>query len=261
MIKKLEAVKVQHQAIDNEFKAESIRDNVPIETFVWGSFESRIYPWVPVEMLTRSAENINAANEMLKSYSDNLEIRNSSLGNSQCFGMFAKKDIKTGELVLDSRTPLGVSSLDTQGRCYNCSESLASIRPYNFLCCPKMQFCSDECFRLADTYYHQALCGKNFDYIYEGTGGANLDIRLYLRVLAIVVQSGQHPLDNSLLSWMTAQSSDYGLAFSLDTDVIAPMRILQELGADIFDPKYDQWILMIIRYLEISYTQTHFKVD
>lgn len=44
--------------------------------------------------------------------------------------------------------------------------------------------------------------------------------------------------------------------FSLDQDIIAPIQILQELGIDLFDAKYESWVLFNVWYVFLS-----FKID
>lgn len=143
-------------------------------------------------MCTRSEKAIVAANKMLQLCSKNMEIKLSlltdSTDNSQFFGMFAKTTIRKGDTILNASTPVGVSIHQTSGCCYNCTKRLSQAATKQFDCCPKMRFCSDECLKIGDSNYHRVLCGKNFDKIYEGTGPQNLEIRLYLRLLAMFVQ-------------------------------------------------------------------------
>lgn len=220
---------------------------------VWGEVLSAIYPWVPVEMRTRNPETISAANDVLQSSSANLEIRNSAIGHAtsstQSFGIFAKRRIRALEQVLDATTFLGICGTPSTGYCYNCTLNLVVAKDITaFSCCPKMQFCSKKCLEVADANYHKVLCGKNFDDIleYEGKTRINLELRLYLRLLATLVQTGKHPLEVPFVRWMLPAPTGGRQGFSLDTNVIGPFRILLGLGADIFDPRYDSWILQTV---------------
>lgn len=224
---------------------------------MFGNFKAKNYPWTPIKMCTRNEEMISAANEMLKQCSKTLEIRHSLFTNaadkSQCFGMFAKKPIRKEDIVLDSFTVLAASNRQ-HSVCYNCIKPLALVHAVGLPCCPNMKYCGDKCLETAKANYHKVMCGKNFDKIYEKTGRQNLEIGLYLRLLAICVQAGEHPLENISISWLSTLTAGHRFKFALAKDIIAPIQILKELGADIFDPKYDYWVLFSVWYVSMAFT-------
>jgi hypothetical protein len=193
---------------------------------------------------------------MSKSSHDALEIKKSTLsirGSTQSsFGIFAKRNIKNGEKILDSRGPFAVSSQQMRSQCYNCHLPLPT-RSLNFICCPKLKFCSSECRDAADKYYHKTLCGKDFEHLYIAMRRSGFKITdapafvalVWLRLLAVCVQMGGHPLKNPFFARLAPQ---YGITkpqgWSLEGNVKAPIAIVEALGIDVFSNfDYDQWVL------------------
>jgi hypothetical protein len=145
-----------------------------LDQYTWGMTAIKLYPWTPAELKTRDQETIASANKMLELCSDSLLIRPSSFGGSknaattQCLGMFAKRNIKKGEKIMDAPSATGTSNKPTTGQyCYNCAATLNKARKCSFSCCPTMKFCGEECQNIAQTNYHTALCGKDFSELYK----------------------------------------------------------------------------------------------
>lgn len=144
--------------------------------------------------------------------------------------------------------PKDVAEAETE--CYNCAYELAPLNGATFRCyLGQMLFCGKRFLKAAAENYHKVFCGKFFDDIYVAKGREGRDICFLLRLLAYWVRSGDHPLKIPLISWMTPPSLGRPRPFTLDRVVIEPIRILQGLEADIFDAKYDHWVLQTVRNL------------
>lgn len=151
-----------------ETSRKSLHDKRDILSY--GGIFTRLYPWVAENFRVRNKNLIDAANHKLKQHSKVLSIRKSDIHG---YGMFAKRAIKEGEILLRTPTPFGVSyeQLDTDEQavtqCYNCFKKLEDGDMLTFPCCPHLKFCSAECKEIASSDYHTALCGKDFSNIYN----------------------------------------------------------------------------------------------
>jgi len=101
--------------MDKALRAE--RGTGPKETTLlqMGAILQVPYPWISAEFVNRSPEIIEGANaDMLKHSQGALEVRKSALSirgsDHSSLGIFAKRNIKNGEKILDSRGPFAVSS-------------------------------------------------------------------------------------------------------------------------------------------------------
>lgn len=252
----LEDVQDAHDQHARQAQSLLAAQGMTIDQYAWGMVATRLYPWIPKELRLRDTETISAANKMLESCSDCLEIRPSTLG-TDCFGMFAKRDISKNEKILDSVCATGVSTQPAGGQyCYNCAAKLAGHKSsLAFDCCRTMQFCSLPCRTIVDTTYHKAICGKDFSDIYKIAASSNFhdsavarNSLLYLRLIAGSVQAGSHPLKTSPNSWIGANyESTAPSPWARDSNITGPIKVLQLLGIDIFAAEqYDTWVLQEI---------------
>lgn len=223
----------------------------------WGIVKHNEYPWTPVEMRTRSKATIAAAKTEFRSCSANLEIKKTSLISRSSgvahepLGIFATQIIKKGQKLFASTSALKVSDKQASGSCYNCDFPLYLLATHNiatFHCCPDMQFCGKQCLDIAQSRYHKTLCGKDFSDIHRAKGYEGIDSRFALRLLAFIVQNGEHPLNIPEMTWMTPPRPGTEVRATLAGSLLEPIRILQGLGADIFDPKYEKWVLQTVWY-------------
>jgi hypothetical protein len=189
---------------------------------------------------------------MLESCSSNLEIRPSPFGG---VGMFAKQNIKKGETVLNTPCASGVSNRPTNGPyCYNCAAKRKAVRVFDFDCCPWMKFCSKECREIASTNYYSALCGKDFSDLYEAASSDGFlqsaiarDTLLFLRLFAISLKAGTHPLKTPPISWITANhEAQSPMPWSRSVNIQGPIKVLQKLGVNTFADDYDTWVLQTL---------------
>lgn len=254
-----EILEEEYNAMEKALRADRGMGPKQVTMMQMGSILVVPYPWVPAQFASRSAPLIEQADKQMEEVSHGiLEIRKSTLSprnstsQKSCLGVFAKRDIKPGEKILDSRTPFGVSSQQMRDQCYNCHAPLSKTIT-SFSCCPKLKFCSQECRDVADKYYHESLCGKDFEDLYrtmrqsdfETTDAPVFVALVWLRILAVLVKARRHPLKNPFFARLEPQ---YGFqlpqGWSLESHVVAPIHILQKLGIDVFSAwDYDAWVL------------------
>ena len=228
----------------------------------------RPYPWIPTPLATRSSDDIASANARLRMCSNVLEIRK-QVGQGtrgESYGMFARRRIKKGEHVLDSRTAVSISTAQMTGECFNCyislepsSTSADGGEKCGFACCPRLRFCSQTCKDIAEEHYHQAQCGKGVESFYDDAkgkdcfpGGPESSNLIWLRMLTICAQQkNYHPLKNPAFATLLAGSTDEPLPWNLESHVMGPIRILQKLGIDIFaDQNYESWVLETLWFVD-----------
>lgn len=232
-----------------------------LEDSAWGMIGTKSYPWAPPETRIRAAETMTAANKLLESSSDCLEIRPSAHGGpkaiTQCFGMFATRDIKQNEEMLDASTATAVSNKPmTSQYCYNCAATLKKSQATSFSCCPNMKFCGNDCLQIAEDNYHKALCGKDFSELYQAASSQDpqesskgRDSLMFLRLIAISIQSGTLPLMTPPISWLVANDeSPSPIPWSRGANIIGPLKAIEKLGLDIFADEYDTWVLQTMWY-------------
>ncbi|TGO77676.1 hypothetical protein BELL_0095g00030 [Botrytis elliptica] len=174
-------------------------------------------------------------------------------------GIFATRDIEEGESILVDKSYTCVSNIppSTGQFCDACHAHLAPpfVQPIQ-ICRPScgcnISFCSKGCHDLAIGGYHKIQCGINFTWLYKtGASQTEWDPRMFLRVMCIVLSTPgwskdstpqKNPLQHPLLARLTANyASDdeqaiHGQNWSYHENIVAPTRILSDLGIDIFSP-------------------------
>ncbi|KAJ4370216.1 hypothetical protein N0V86_008953 [Didymella sp. IMI 355093] len=222
-----------------------------------GSVVTVHYPWMAECHLSRSPEVVENVNKELK---DNVQPPALRLGDStlssisDMLGMFATRDIKKGECMLIDRTATGaVSRLPSTPYCETCYDT-AITSPIKAECCPAL-FCSTTCRNLAMSTYHRALCGQDFSWLLTPVASLRENASpmrplLLLRFLALCVAAGPstHPLDHPLIARLTPLANCGHLdVFTLHESVATPLRILRQLGVDVFaDPRFSTMVLHTI---------------
>ncbi|KAF2742131.1 hypothetical protein M011DRAFT_462671 [Sporormia fimetaria CBS 119925] len=228
------------------------------------------YPWLPERHRTRTPEALTQVNDELT----NIEPQYCCLAKSKLddrestMGVFATEDIQPGKCVLIDRTPIGACSNSGGFICGNCFGRV-KCPPIQSSCCPNLSahaahaamaepssellvYCSAACYDLAMNTYHKALCGKNFEWLHEPARGLELNaspIRplLVLRLLASCVQTGQNtsPLDLPIISRLQSLTGCGHMdVFTFNESIVAPIRILEQLGVDVFaNSNYDTMVL------------------
>lgn len=180
-------------------------------------------------------------------------------------GIFAARDIRADEILMVDNCVTGIADVSPNKlqHCEACHAILEMpyIHPLQIVrptCCQAVAFCSRACHDAALRGYHQVICKKNFDWLFENLGlagtegcGTRWKPILFLRVVAVVLadsnertkkgQSSIHPLQHPLIARMSANyppadkiQPDVSHDWQYFENVIAPTRIMMQLGINIF---------------------------
>jgi hypothetical protein len=189
---------------------------------------------------------------------------------SNTFGLFATSNIEQGKVIFIDETSWGATTIPAINKI-----NLPGLRYAAFRCemccgmtmiwhkvihqaeCCTAFYCGDYCLEEAKATYREVICGKDFTWLTTSPQAKatpvhtyDLDGIMWLRILAICVQSGVHPLDHPLVAALTPNyesPDEVGRRWSLETHIDVPQRILTALGIDIFtDVRYDTWVLQTI---------------
>lgn len=220
-----------------------------------GGYLRRPYPWMTSEMLLRDPTAISRMKKTVADLTTKCNIRKifASEGldaaNSDCYGMFAKTKIRTGEIVLREGTVICAAKQGLD-RCPACCRILPII-PRLSECCGT-PYCTTRCANLAARTYHASVCKKDFSSIHETVKPEShhmLILKEQIRVFALIVQeNASHPLKSSILAPLHAQlGPNNTMALCLRSSIIPILKILRTFGIDIFaDENWDTWVLFII---------------
>jgi hypothetical protein len=205
------------------------------------------YPWLVARHLARTQEVIDTVNSELSSDAGQQKcyLTQSSLSSvDDMLGMFAARDLQRGETFLLDRTATGACSNVSKDTCDNCFARL-SEQSVPASCCTVL-YCSPECHDLAITTYHAPLCGQNFAWLQAPAtclthNASPLRPLLMLRFLATCIQAGAstHPLDHPLIARLQPLANRGHVdVFTFTESVVTPVKILQQLGVDVFANQY-----------------------
>ena len=222
------------------------------------------YPFVKRSYLTRGPEAVQSAKKALGILSSTCTLAPrqfymSSDTTAAELGVFATSDIRPGQQLFEDPTILGATSVNTLTSsvsernpvCDHCCGTIpaGSKRKTSPACC-SATYCSQHCQAMASAFYHKAICGRAFDWVFQeanrkGAGEAAMSGPVWLRTLAICAQSDCHPLDHpSLASLIANYKQERSRAWNYLYNLVQPNRILHQLGVDIFqDLRYDTWVL------------------
>ena len=189
-------------------------------------------------------------------------------------GIFAKENIEPGELILTETSVLTANNRLLDPLCDACSRELPPLSETLYRCdeCEDIVFCSAECKQLALSKYHPAICGKELEAVGKDPDGKNAAASLYFlllgRAFALAETQSRHPLDLDEVKFLWGDfvqqvnpetgtedpmsqkmsSSEGGLPFSFQYNVLAPLNFLEKMDIDIFAgvDKYDTWIFNVL---------------
>jgi hypothetical protein len=248
-----EILEAQHDSGEMSFDAmHSTLDN--------GGVFPTAYPWMTEDLVTRKDIYIQRVQNEFKSASRNCIVSRSTIRNilpeeesseRDVLGVVATKNIGLQETVLIDSTVAGV--ICGMDRCATCCSDLKGGIANE--CCSVL-YCSEACSKNALQMFHSPLCGADFTFIHNAAKSAkastdfSLDSLLLLRILALAIhEKAAHPLKTSLLSRLTpAYDINQLIIFNFEDHIIAPIRILQELGIDVFtNAAYDTWVIHTMR--------------
>ncbi|KAK2623909.1 hypothetical protein QTJ16_006543 [Diplocarpon rosae] len=253
-----------------------------------GKIYQKKYPWMDQDLYSRTPETMREVNKSFPSRDCEVkavafggtEPRVAAEGEDVGpLGIFASRDFARDELILLDRSITGISDVPSseQKHCDACHGSLMHpyLRqmPFRLACCNnKALFCSMACYRVATEGYHMALCGVDIDWVYQEPAavgkvpgiGSRWKAVLFIRVVSIILadlrksKSTQHPLQHPLVARMAANYPPQGKIPTICDNthdwhyfenVIAPTKVLLQLGVDIFrDPAWTPEVIQTISW-------------
>ena len=226
------------------------------------------YPFVSARYRKRGKQLIESTKALFNAASPNCTLSYSGvMGASRSsaqdvLGVFATKEIKFDEVLLRDTTVLAASNISYYAPstiaaqtnptqiCENCYGDIprGSKEALSSMCCSAF-YCSTSCILSAALTYHKVMCGQDFNWLYQEAAKKPprfaLNGPLWLRILAVCIQSHCHPLEHPLIARLTPLYDDNTLRpWMLSTHIETPLRILKQLGVDIHnDLRYDTWVL------------------
>lgn len=177
---------------------QSSPEDIP-EMIKRGAVDRVPYPWINPEELRRGNKAVKKAKMKFGTFSSNATLGPSSVdgAKSDSLGVFARQNITQGELIMTDKSGFTVRNAQDGSKCWACSEPLShNAVPTD--CC-KARFWTEPCKSEAMKTYHRALCGKDFNWLYEASENADLLSNdmiplLLMKVLATAVQQNAKPL-------------------------------------------------------------------
>ncbi len=219
----------------------------------------RPYPFIPPEYLQRPKELIIGIQDTCrKEISEKCTIDTSpTLGgtNPEILGVIANSDIEAGTPLVAELAMLVASSTDPWESqrskayrvCENCCDIIQSQHKTIESCerCAAT-YCNERCRLVTFVTYHKVLCGKDFSWLYDvdktdkPSKGKAVDREmvvqgaLWLRVLALCVQEGCHPLESFSIRRLTSQyEGKVPREWSVAGNIDRTHGILEQLGIDV----------------------------
>ncbi|QSZ30013.1 hypothetical protein DSL72_004531 [Monilinia vaccinii-corymbosi] len=220
------------------------------------------YPWMTEDLVTRPDQLIAKLAAEFTSASSNCVVSKSTIrlasspeeiSEVDVLGVVATRDILAQESVLIDPTLAAV--VDSVDRCTACCGPI--LDKIENSCC-RTSYCSFSCSQRALDGYHSVICGKDLSFLHEAQSASSsnstessMGSKLILRVLALAIKEDTvHPLKTSLISRLTPAYNPNNpqlIAFNFKDHIITPIRILRELGIDVFtNSMYDTWVLHTI---------------
>lgn len=250
-----------------------------------GMVRREIYPWNDHEPNRHSEAALEFLNNELRQIAPKCRVQVSELpilleGPTETddyaiiptcsqLGIFAQEAIAPGEDVLCEYSLLTANNRHKEMVCDACSAELPPLGSESTaVCCEECAdtvFCSEHCYRMAQSLYHPAVCDKDVDSIAKDPSAGDADESLYLlllaRLLAMASHQNLHPLDvkeikfiwgdfvpsrqNDIsLSTNAGPPPEWTLPFSFARNIEAPFHILEKMDIDIYATiaEYDVWI-------------------
>jgi len=211
------------------------------------------YPWITQEEVTRSKKAIKRVKANIEAVSDNAVLDASALSNGtqDSLGVFAKRNISKGERLVLDKSIFSSFNETTRNACDACCAPFSST-PITSECC-NVRYCSASCKAEVARSYHKTLCGKDLGWLYKEYPdadplGNDMVPLLMVKILATALEKNARPLKVAGIGTMQAGFGKRDPSFfRLLDNVIAPTKILQTLGVDIFaDRRFDSWVIQTL---------------
>ena len=241
---------LEEESLDKLRSAEHVQREV-----TRGRVRKVAYPWIVPGEYTRSNNAIKRAKASFRSASANAEISQAAQDDdsTDAYGVFACKDILKGARLLLDRSVCSATNVYNGQSCAGCCGPIDDGR-ITMDCCDAM-FCCPGCHKDAMNNYHRILCGKGFTWLEGPSQKATAEYShalvpsLMLKVLATAVQQNIKPLRVTCVNTLDAGLGKKNVlsSFTVFENVVAPTKILQCLGVDIFtDTRFDPWALQML---------------
>ncbi|KAA8573392.1 hypothetical protein EYC84_004978 [Monilinia fructicola] len=240
-----------------------------------GLIYQKRYPWMAPKLFVRTPRLVRQVNSKFPSLNAEVRpVVFGSPGTASTFkhlsglpktgdvgplGIFAKCDIEEGESILADKSIACVSDISPSTGLFCDACHAALFPPFTYpseirrpSCGCKVSFCSTGCHDIAIGSYHKIQCGIDFGWLYNaGSLQTDWNPIMFLRVICIVLSTPgwskdsipqKNPLQHPLVARMTANYTSNNEAYSHSYDwsyqdnIVAPTRILLDLGIDIFSP-------------------------
>ncbi|KAI9751832.1 MAG: hypothetical protein M4579_005877 [Chaenotheca gracillima] len=263
-----------------------------------GRARREVYPWNDYEPERFSDESLAFLNSEMAKVAPKCEVRATELPvltesgpasasvkqrTMKQLGIFAKEDIRPGEVVLHEHSALIANNRLHESLCDACSSVLPDItstrNPVDtdavsqVVSCPDcvdIFFCNEACLQLALETYHPAVCGKEVETIAKNVPMKETSEALYLllllRAMATAESTDTHPLDLKEVKHIwgefeapapasaahhdpsnpsDSKAGNELLPFSFTYNIATPLHVLEKMDLDIYAllPRYDLWIL------------------
>ena len=219
-----------------------------------GRVKKVAYPWIVPGEYARSNNAIKRAKASFRSASTNAEIAYAPQDDdpTNAYGVFAIQDILKGARLLSDRSVYSATNMYNGQFCAGCC---GPINEAGIImdCCDAI-FCCLGCHKDAMNSYHRILCGKDFTWLDGPSKKATAEYShalvpsLMLKVLATAIQQNTKPLRVTCVNTLDAGLGKNTLSsFTMFENVVAPTKILQSLGVDIFtDVRFEPWALQML---------------
>ncbi|CAG8468060.1 2701_t:CDS:1 [Cetraspora pellucida] len=241
------------------------------------------YPWDRERLESRGNElNIGKLQrelDIISSKSVTISLLNPNKQNTSCetfttqLGIFAKEEISEGTVALNEDPFLTVHGY-TSPRCSHCARylkdsnfkdfkidqdnNLSTLNCQNNKNCTEI-FCNKQCFDLAMTQYHPALCGKNLQpflhILHQHKSGKGDSNPLFLlKIFAYAKMRNISPLDIQEIKYLAQyRPSSIGITNDKKMEAYLPsiyfdfyFSTLELLEISPYDIQYDFWIYITI---------------
>lgn len=275
-----QAIEIYYERREGESPQKIALDFVPMKDLPHNGYARReIYPWNTHEPDRFSQSVLNLLNIEMAKIAPKCEVRAVELpllsppstASTKTkpillkqLGIFAKENIAPDETILHEPSILTANNRLHDPLCDACSApfpgaSLAKPLP---TCpdCDDIVFCSPSCLLRAQELYHPAVCGQeDFDIGARDPSPKAATSALYLLLLARTIAMAEtqnlHPLElweiKHLWGEFTSPSAALPhaplLPFDFQTNIAAPIHMLEKLDMDIYKPetvnRYDTWVI------------------
>lgn len=226
-----------------------------------GQLERVAYPWIVDKELERSVKAVRRLNTQFQAASTDACILRSPIGGNPTgegvkeddFGVYAHSDIQQGETILATKSIwTDCATREGDDRCLACCKILWNKDAIRLTSCTCL-FCSEACREEATTTYHDATCGRDFEWLYEASKGADKTFAdmiplLMVKILGTAVHLGCKLLNVPCIESLKPNNdSVVPSSFRLSYNIIAPLQILETLDVDTFaNLNFDSWALQTV---------------